>query len=141
MNKLASEDGEKANAGEEDPNAGSADGDGEEGEKGEEDEEDEEDEEWVSVSENAYGAFIDVGLQSGFKQAVVKCWTMLLVSIIIAVIFSGELIQRHQFFGERLTDKNHVFWLEDRPNICWIPFKLQTAACMIFITLIFRKIS
>jgi len=139
MNKLASEDGEKANARDDEPKASSADGDDQEGEKGEE--EDEEDEEWVSVSENAYGAFIHVGLQSGFKQAVIKCWTMLLVSIVIAIIFSGELIQRHQFFGERLTDKTHIFWVEDRPNICWIPFKLQTAACMIFITLIFNNIS
>ena len=65
------------------------------------DEDDDPDAQWVSVSENAYGAFIHVGLQSGFIRAWQKCWTMLIVSIIIAVVFSGELIQRHQFFGDR----------------------------------------
>ena len=109
--------------------------------KADPDDDDEEDDDWVSVSENAYGAFIHVGLQSGFKQAVVKCWTMLLVSIVIAVIFSFELIQRHEFFSYRSTNKEGTFWLDERPHICWIPYKLQTAASMIFITLIFNNIS
>ena len=97
---------------------------------------------WVTVSENAYGAFIHVGLQSGsscmtwtmtdiqeaairiaivvafdargpnfmfnvagFRQAWTKCWTMLTVSIIIAVVFAWELIDRHHFFGHRVSDK------------------------------------
>ena len=66
---------------------------------------------------------------------------MLTVSIVIAVIFSFELIQRHEFFGDRLSDKSGGFWLDERPHICWIPYKLQTAATMIFITLIFNNIS
>ena len=148
-----------------------------------------EDAKWVSVSGNAYGAFIHVGLQSGvitccsccsgeqratisvrltfnldmehissptrncdhveemiyfstincsghvsmcgsapvsgIWQAWRKCWTMLSVSIIIAVVFAGELIQRHQFFTERYSDKDGDFWVRERIHICWIPFKLQ----------------
>jgi len=104
------------------------------------DEENDPDAQWVSVSENAYGAFIHVGLQSGLWQAWRKCWTMLIVSIVIAVVFSGELIQRHQFFGDRISDKTSDFWVRERIHICWIPVKLQVAACMIFITLIFNNV-
>lgn len=115
--------------------------DGEEKDKQGIEEDDDTDVEWVSVSQNAYGAFIHVGLQSGFLQAWRKCWTMLIVSIIIAVVFAQELIDRHWFLGERMSDKTSDFWVRERVHICWIPVKLQVAACMIFITLIFNNIS
>ena len=95
---------------------------------------------WVSVSENAYGAFIHVGLQSGFQQACFKCWLMLVISVVIAAVFAIELIDRHNFEAGRLTDRTGYFWITERSQICWIPWKLQWAASMIFITLIFNNI-
>jgi hypothetical protein len=38
------------------------------------------------------------------------------------------------------SDKNGDFWVRERIHICWIPWKLQVAATMIFITLIFNNI-
>ena len=135
------------------------------------DDDEDADEEWVSVSENAYGAFIHVGLQSGtdpfwsraallamskacigrgtrvftmsfcgfaahfdsmhgllmagLLQAWRKCCTMLIVSIVIAFIFALELIQRHQFFFDRYTDKQGIHC--GTPGFTWNTYQLVRA--------------
>eukprot|EP00960_Hanusia_phi_P073570 768042-Hanusia_phi.AAC.1 len=85
---------------------------------------------WVNTAQNAYGAFIHVALQSGLKSAMWKCGFLVAVSALIQSIFAAELIENHL----------PSFELE-RSNICQIPVKLQFAATLIFLTLMFNNIS
>lgn len=84
-----------------DQDAGASEGSAKEGkQEGEAEGDENESCEWAKVSENAFGAFIHVGLQSGLKSAVVKTGPMLILSLLIQFIFSEELIVQHA--GEAL---------------------------------------
>lgn len=87
---------------------------------------------WAKANTNAFGAFIHVGLQSGLTRACLKCLPMVLVAVTIQLIFSTELIT------------NHTPYLDiDSPNrdsICWIPFKYQISAIVIFVSLVCHNI-
>jgi len=50
---------------------------------------------WVSVSMNAYGAFIHVALQSGFARACVMCLHLLTASVAIQMWFAYQLMSEH----------------------------------------------
>jgi len=96
-------------------------------------------EEWVKVSNNAFGAFIHVSLQSGIWSAVIKTGPMVVASIMIQAIFSEELISQHIAAVEKHSDGSHK--LPNMVNqICWVPVKLQMSAVIIFITLMFGNI-
>ena len=82
---------------------------------------------WVTVSQNAYGAFLHVGLQTGYVRAVFLCGTMLIVSICIQIVFSVQLFLIH------LPDLENADVIT---QICEIPSSLQICGVMIFITLV-----
>jgi hypothetical protein len=55
----------------------------------------EEDCTWISVSTNAYGAFIHVALQSGLRRACVMIFPMVMLSVAIQYTFTWELLKEH----------------------------------------------
>ena len=87
---------------------------------------------WVQCNTNAFGAFIHVGLQSGLRKAFSQCLIMVLTAVTIQLVFSEELWLNHF----RSLDRSSP----DRNSICWIPWKFQLSAVMIFITLVFHNI-
>jgi len=86
---------------------------------------------WVTVSQNAYGAFLHVGLQSGYVRAVFLCGTMLIVSICIQIVFSIQLFLIH------VPDLENSVVIT---QICEIPSSLQICGVMIFITLMWNNV-
>ena len=89
----------------------------------------EDEEAWHSLSKNAYGAFIHVGLQSGLVKAVEMCGSMLMVSCGIQMVIAFQLFVAHQEEVARLQ------------VVCEIPFSLQMSAVMIFVTMMFNHVS
>jgi hypothetical protein len=87
---------------------------------------------WVQANTNAFGAFIHVGLQSGLKKAFLNCLILVVTAVTIQLIFSEELIT------------NHVPSLDihsiNADSICWIPWKFQLSAVVIFITLVLQNV-
>jgi len=87
---------------------------------------------WTKVNTNAFGAFIHVALQSGLTRACLTCLPMVSVAVTIQLIFSEELITNHS----TSLDINS----RQRDSICWIPWKYQISAIVIFVTLVFHNI-
>ena len=84
---------------------------------------------WVSVSLNAYGAFIHVALQSGLKRACLMCLPMVALSVAIQFVFAWELYNAH---------KND--FQDRREEICQVSYLLHTFAVMIFSILMSNNI-
>lgn len=82
---------------------------------------------WVQHTQNAYGAFAHVAMQSGLVRSLHMCGPMLFISIMIQAVFSMNLINSH------FQDFIHK-------EICEVPASLQISASVIFITLMFNEI-
>lgn len=54
-----------------------------------------EDDAWVQHTQNAYGAFAHVAMQSGILKAVQMCGPMLMASILIQTVFAAQLLYNH----------------------------------------------
>ena len=54
-----------------------------------------EDDSWVKHTQNAYGAFAHVAMQSGILKAMEMCGPMLLASITIQTVFAAQLLNNH----------------------------------------------
>ena len=87
---------------------------------------------WMKCSQNAFGAFIHVGLQSGLQQAFRKCAILVVTAVTIQLTFSEELITNHWSSTHRYS--------RARDSICWIPWKFQLSAVVIFVTLVCHNI-
>jgi len=85
---------------------------------------------WYSLSKNAYGAFVHVGLQSGVVKAVEMCGSMLVVSCGIQLVIALQLYFEHQAEVAAVQQA-----------LCDIPFTLQMSAVMIFVTMMFNHLS
>ena len=68
------------------------------------DQEDLENGQWVSVSQNAYGAFIHVALQSGLLRACSMCLPMVGVSVFVQLVFSIQLFDVMFFEFDESSD-------------------------------------
>ena len=90
-------------------------------------EEEDEDEEWVQVSNNAFGAFIHVGLQADVSAAFITCGPMLIISLLIQVIFAEELITGHLPVLTQQVGYAHLSYQDLSTQICNVPLKLQVS--------------
>ena len=54
-----------------------------------------EDDSWVQHTQNAYGAFAHVAMQSGIMRAIKMCGPMLIASIMIQSVFAAQLLNNH----------------------------------------------
>jgi len=54
-----------------------------------------EDDSWVKHTQNAYGAFAHVAMQSGIYRAMQMCGPMLMASIMIQTVFAAQLLNNH----------------------------------------------
>jgi len=54
-----------------------------------------EDDSWVKHTQNAYGAFAHVAMQSGILRAMQMCGPMLMASIMIQTVFAAQLLNNH----------------------------------------------
>ena len=86
-------------------------------------------ERWIQHTQNAYGAFAHVSMQSGLLRAIQMCGPMLMVSVVIQAVFSSQLIHYHR---NDLSDLGE--------QICNVPVLLQCSASVIFLTLMFNEV-
>jgi len=97
---------------------------------------------WLSVTENAYGAFIHTALQSSVLRAILLCGPMLTASVVLQLIFSIELLLalpsiQHQK-EESCTNSGTSF--DCVQPLCAIPSPLQIAALGVFMILMFNNV-
>lgn len=85
---------------------------------------------WVFCSENAYGAFIYVGITETVGRAVIRCGPMVLASVLIQAVFSVELA----------LSLNPLNLPEQGPLTCGIPADLQFAAIMVYLCLMLNNV-
>ena len=93
------------------------------------DQEDLENGQWVSVSQNAYGAFIHVALQSGLLRACSMCLPMVGVSVFVQLVFSIQLFDAHRTDFDDFGD-----------DICRVYYLLHIVSVLIFLIMMLNNI-